>query len=208
MGQFAQQVRVELHRAQGERHVDFLSRGEPLADSHAVGRRFPGQGTPMRRLRRVRRRLGAFESRVGHVRVLVPGQPVVQQRLAEPVVIEPRQPLGFGEEGIHPRRRKPAPGAVVEILLQLDAGRLVLELIVFALEVLFEEVEIGDQPDFAGELEIVGQHLPVLREDATAEVFFGRNVAAIETQVIDDRDLSDPQMSTNPLVLSGTPNNV
>ena len=94
-------------------------------------------------------------------------------------MIEPRQPFGFGEEGVHPHRGKAAPGTVVEVLLDVDAGRLILELIVFALEVLLEEVEVGDQPHFAGQLEIVGQHLTVLRENATAEVFLRRNVAAV-----------------------------
>ena len=101
-----------------------------------------------------------------------------------------------------------APRAVVDVLLQLQVGRLVLELIPLALEVLFEEVEVADQAELAGQLEVVGQQLPMLGQDAAAKISCRRDQVRRSKPRLSSPWSWMPQTSTNPLVLSGTPNSV
>jgi hypothetical protein len=69
--------------------------------------------------------------------VLVPGKCVVGQRLAKPKVIEPRQPLRLGVKLVEAERAGDRERAIVEVAAQLDIGRLILERIELADEVLF-----------------------------------------------------------------------
>ena len=72
---------------------------------------FPGQRRPIELIGRHRGLRGRFVLGVAGVAVLVPGQPVAQQRLAEPEVIDPRQPIGLREERIEPHGAQHAPRA-------------------------------------------------------------------------------------------------
>ena len=121
--------------------------------------------------------------------MLEPRELVVRQRLAEPVVIEPRQPLGLRKEFVDAAVGFDRKRLVVERALEPYAGELVLIFVPLAFVVLFEERAVADEPDFGLHGPVVEQPahhmLPMVPEPATTPFFFGHNIAAAEAQVIE-----------------------
>ena len=69
-------------------------------------------------------------------------------------------------------------------MAQLHVGRLVLQLVPFVLVVFLKEVAVADLASLDGQLESVGQLLPVLEEEAVAIADVGRQVGAVDAQVV------------------------
>ena len=95
---------------------------------------------------------------VVHARVLVVVEPVVRQGIAQPVVVEPGQPLGVGVEVLEVGLGPEGPRGVVLLILHVGQGFLVHPRLVQPLVVLFEEVAVGD----VGELELEPQVLELV----------------------------------------------
>ena len=129
-------------------------------------------------------------------RVLEPGELVVEQRLAEPVVVEPRQPLRLREEVVDAAVGFDRDRLVVERALEAHAGELVLVVVPFVLVVLLEERAVADPADFALHGPVVEQAadevLAMVPERAAAEVFFGHDVAAVEAEVVEAVVVDEP----------------
>ena len=100
--------------------------------------------------------------------MLVPGERVVDQRLADPEVIEPREPGGFGEEFVEANVAGDGERTVVVVAAQLDVSAFVLVRVQFALDVFLQEIAIALQADFGGELPIVWQLLAALLQQPAA----------------------------------------
>ena len=118
--------------------------------------------------------------------MLEPGQPVAQQRLAQP---DNDRPAAATAVWVTKSSSRAWPKRFQEmlpcVLLQLDVGRLVLQLVPFVLEVFLEEVAVADRADLGGELEAVGQLLAVLPEEAVAVIDVGHDVRAVDAQVVE-----------------------
>ena len=181
MGRFALEVRHDLEDAELERPVDFLPRGKSFAANRV---RFPRQIVE-RQVVRIRGRLQLFELGVGGVRVLVPGEGIVQQRLPHPEVVGPRQPVRIGEELVEAIVGRNAPRAVAEQLFQFAAGGFVLQRLPFGLVVFFEEVPVADPAGLQAQLEVVGEHLAVLPEEPLAVRLFRHKVHAALPEVVE-----------------------
>ena len=129
MGQFAQGVGHDFDRADLERPIDFLPRGKPLAVSHrGIGRSvgFPRQILE-RLILRIARHIGRLEPGESRRAVFVPGERIVQQRLAQPKMIAARQPLGLGEEIVQSHVGRKAQRTVFPGAFQFQAGALVFQ---------------------------------------------------------------------------------
>ena len=129
---------------------------------------------------RIRRRADDADIGVGDVRVLEPREVVVDQRLAEPVVVEARQPLRLREEIVDAGVGFDRDRLVVVRALEADAGELVLIFVPFVLVILFEERAVAEPADFGLHGPVVEQAadevLAVVPERAAAERFFGHDV--------------------------------
>ena len=188
--ELAQHVRNHFHAADRERQVEFLP-GD-FAIALRAGTRhgrcqmwFPGQVAELGQVGRIGRGLLDQVLRVANVAMLVPGHAVAQDRLAKPVVIEPRQPVRLGVEVVEPHLAIHAPRGVVADLVQFQVGRGVFELVPLLLEILLLEVVIADQSQLAGHAEVVGQVPAIARDHAPAPgALLGQQVAAIQTQVV------------------------
>ena len=130
------------------------------------------------------------------------------KRLAEPVVVEPREPLRLREEVVHSGVGFDRERLVVEGALESHAGELVFVLLPLVFVVLFKEGAVADEADF-------GLHGPVVQrpadkllamvpEYAAAEVFFRHDVAAVEAEVI-EAVVVDAQTSARPVVGPASP---
>ena len=180
MGQLPEGVGHRLDRAELQRPVDLLRRHQALA----LGGDFPGQQVEDVLLGRVLGLAGRAVSGVGGAGVFVPGERVAQQRLAEPEMVQPRIPLGLGEEVVQPRVGGEAVGDVVGAAFELEAGRLVLQFVPLALVVLFEEVAVADPAQLGRQPPVVGQHLAVIPEQAIAVVLLERQVALPAAEIV------------------------
>jgi hypothetical protein len=97
VGDLAHSVRYDLDHTDLEWPIDLLPSREALAFARHVVR----QEVKLRIVCRIGRLLQLVLSQIADVAMLIPGERVVQQRLAEPIVIELRQVLSLGEEWIH-----------------------------------------------------------------------------------------------------------
>ncbi len=100
---FGQHIRHDLHRASLNRQIELLP--ARFARTLQFAGHFPRQQRPLARVGRVGWHRGRALLGVAEAGVLVPGERVVNQRLAVPEVIEPREPGGFREEFVDARRR-------------------------------------------------------------------------------------------------------
>ena len=140
MAELAERVRHDLERREVDRPVDLVPRDEPLA---LAGDRVAGGCLlPTAAASNCEASVGFVGVRgdadvgVGGRRVLEPGEVVAEQRLAEPVVVEPRQPLRLREEVVDPAVGFDRDRLVVVRALEPDAGELVLVVVPFVLVVL------------------------------------------------------------------------
>ena len=96
-----------------------------------------------------------------------------KQRLAEPIVVEPRQPLRLREEVVDAAVGFDREGLIVEEPLEPDAGELILVVVPFVFVVLFEERAVADPADLGlhGPIlqQAVGEFLAMVPEGAAAE---------------------------------------
>ena len=140
MCQFAKGIGNDLHHARLEGHVDLLPRRQPLADDVVfVGKRRPN-ARPLPRGRRLRQVL----PHVRHARVLIPRQRVPRQRLAQPVVVEPRPPFALREEWVDADAREQPQFAILDRPAQVEPGALLVAFLPLRLVVFFEEVHVAD----------------------------------------------------------------
>ena len=118
-----------------------------------------------------------------------PREVVADERLAEPVVVEARQPLGLREEVVDAGVGLDRERLIVERALEAHAGELVLVVVPLVLVILFEERAVAEPADFGLHGPVVEQAadevLAVVPEDAAAEVFFRIDVAAIVAEVVE-----------------------
>ena len=126
--------------------------------------------------------------------VLVPGEQVAQERLAQPEVIGPGQPIGLGEELVESIVGGDAPRGVLACSLQLHAGGLVLQLVPFPLVVLLQEVPVADPADLGRESEIARQQMSVPPKETIPVVFIGQHAAPPAAQVVEAIVLDAPEV--------------
>ena len=109
-----------------------------------------------------------------------PGEVVAQQRLAEPVMIEPRQPLGLREEVVDAGVGFERDRLVVVRAFEPHAGELVLIVVPLVFVILFEERAIAEPTNFGLNGPVVEQTadqvLAVIPEHSAAEGFFRNDV--------------------------------
>src|SRR5688572_22786784 len=75
-------------------------------------------------------------------------------------------------------------GPVAQIVPQLDRRRLVLEFVPFALEILLQEVAIGNKTQLGGNRKRVAEPLAMLAKNAAAEFFLGHEHPAVAAEVV------------------------
>ena len=132
---------------------------------------------------------GDADVRVGGRRVLEPRELVVDERFAEPVVVEPRQPLGLREEVVDAGVGFDRDRLVVERALEPHAGELVLVVVPLVFVVLFEERAVAEPADFGLHGPVVEQAadevLAMVPERAAAEVSSGTMSRRPQAEVIE-----------------------
>ena len=148
VGQFAESVGHDLHRAGLERQVELLPRRHPLAEHIGlIGEQRPDVPALADR-RRLRRALPG----VSDAGMLVPAYGVVEQRLGHEVVVEPRPPLRLREERIEADAGEQPQFAVLHRPPQVDPRALLVALLPLRLVVLLEEVHVADPASRAAAL--------------------------------------------------------
>ena len=97
--------------------------------------------------------------------VLVVVEPVVRERIAQAIVVEPGQPLGVGVEALEVGLGPEVPRPVVLLVLQIAQGLLIEPRLVQPLVIFFQEVAVGDVGDFELEPEVLELVLVVVGEE-------------------------------------------
>ena len=132
--------------------------------------------------------------------MFVPSEIVFEQRLAEPIVIKPRQPLGLREEVVDAAVGFERERLIVEQPLEPHAGELVRVVVPFAFVVLLEERAIAHPADFGlrGPIlqQSVGKFLAMVPEGAAAESFLGNDVAAVGAEIVVAAVVDRPQIGS------------
>src|SRR5688572_29532605 len=116
--------------------------------------------------------------------MLEPGEPIAEQRLAEPIVIEPREVLRLRKEVVDLHIRFERQRAVVIQPLRANASSWVGQLVPFLLVILLEERAIADPAAFGRDVPAAFEPLAMLTEQSEAKIFLGHNRLAAPAEVV------------------------
>src|SRR5262245_46003332 len=116
--------------------------------------------------------------------MLVPCQPIEQQRLPEDEFIEAWQPLRIGHEAVGPRLGGDLIAGVFDELLEVDVRALVFERVPFELEILLEEVAVANQAQLARELPVACNVLSMARQHAATKRIGHFEIPPASAQVV------------------------